>query len=226
MSPHAERDLINELLDIIIDELREMQSRGENISEDIQNRIADEIEASIRRLEELDNEIQAVEYERSQQAMAGAPVSADAQLLWTLAGGNQNAFINYLRQFPSESTQNLLNNPLEFSRVVTILNHTMPQGALPVQDGIEKAPLQSSNIWGARYDPHHQKLIVRFQGGSVYEYGGVPNIIWNAFIHGNAPAKTSGQNQYGRWWVGKNPSLGAALNFYIKAAGFPYRRIR
>ena len=34
------------------------------------------------------------------------------------------------------------------------------------------------------------------------------------------------QNQYGRWWRGKNPSLGAALNQYIKAGNFNYRRLR
>jgi len=66
---------------------------------------------------------------------------------------------------------------------------------------------------------------VRFQGGAEYEYDGVPTNIYRAFSQGNAAAKTDGQNQYGKWWQGKNPSMGAAMNQYIKQGGFNYRRL-
>ncbi len=102
----------------------------------------------------------------------------------------------------------------------------MPQGQQPIIDGIPHADLNSSNVWGANYDPKSGKMKVRFHGGSEYEYDGVPQAIFDAFIHGNADARTNGRNRYGRWWRGKNPSLGAALNQYIKAGGFNYRRIR
>jgi hypothetical protein len=67
---------------------------------------------------------------------------------------------------------------------------------------------------------------VRFQGGSEYEYDGVPMNIYNAFAKGNAAAQTTGQNKYGKWWKNKLPSLGAAMNQYIKRGNFPYKKIR
>ena len=102
----------------------------------------------------------------------------------------------------------------------------MPHGEPPVVDGIQHADLNSSNVWGSKYDPRSQKLTVRFQGGAEYEYEGVPANIYRAFARGNASARTRGRNRYGEWWPNKNPSMGAALNQYIKASGFPYQRIR
>ena len=155
-----------------------------------------------------------------------APPSNDAQLLWILAGQQEQAFISYLRSYPTPATQSLLSNPMALSDTIDQLQRQMPPGEPPVVDGIPHADLNSSNVWGAAYDPQIAKLRVRFQGGSEYEYDGVPQNIFRAFIHGNAQAKTKGKNQYGEWWVGKNPSLGAALNQYIKAGAFPYRKLR
>jgi hypothetical protein len=153
-------------------------------------------------------------------------LSNDAQLLWILSGQQPDAFISYLRTFPTPETQALLNNPSQLNATIQQLNNLMPSGQPPVIDGIPHADLNSSNIWGANYDPNSGKMQVRFQGGSEYEYDGVPENIFKAFIKGNASAKTKGKNQYGQWWVGKNPSLGAAMNQYIKQGGFPYRKIR
>ena len=104
---------------------------------------------------------------------------------------------------------------------------TPPQQPIP--------PLQpsmpSSNVNSFSYDPKTEQLYVKFQGdypmqnGSIYKYGGIPNYVADAFINGSASARTDGENDWGQWWVGKNPSVGAALNQYIKTGGFPYSRI-
>jgi KTSC domain len=152
--------------------------------------------------------------------------SNDAQLLWVLAGQDPQAFISYLRTFPTPGTSALLNDPHALNATIEQLQRMMPPGEPLVVDGIPHADLQSSNVWGAAYDRKSGKMRVRFQGGSEYEYDGVPENIFNAFIKGNAVARTTGHNQYGRWWRGKNPSIGAAMNQYIKQGNFPYRRIR
>ncbi len=101
----------------------------------------------------------------------------------------------------------------------------MPPGQPPTINGIQHSDLNSSNIWGTAYNPQTGQMKVRFQGGAEYEYEGVPQNIYRAFSKGQASAKTKGSNQYGAWWPNKNPSMGAAMNQYIKAGNFPYRRI-
>lgn len=155
----------------------------------------------------------------------GAPPSPDAQLLWILAGQQEDAFLQYLQQYSTLETQALLRNPAELERVVQFLHAMMPSGRQPVVDGIQHADLNSSTIWGHQYDPSTGKMKVRFQGGAEYEYDGIPPNIYRAFSDGSAAAQTDGQNDYGRWWRGKNPSLGAAMNQYIKQGGFSFRRL-
>ncbi len=200
-----------EWIDAILDALEEAILNGEEIPDELANLIADEIERAYQEIDEEENE---------------TPISSDAQLLWVLAGQQEQAFISYLRDFPSEETQRLLNNPTLLGKTLNRLHEMIPPGEQPVIDGIQHADLNSSNIWGTAYDPKTGKLKVRFQGGSEYEYDGVPANIYRAFQKGNASAKTSGKNQYGQWFVGKNPSMGSAMNQYIKAGKFPYRKLK
>ncbi len=197
---------------------------GEEPPPEVQELILQVLQRSQQQIQALRQEDQARREQPPTPPTGGAP-SPDAQLLWILAGQQEQAFISYLRDFPSPATRALLANPLELSRTIEYLSRIMPQGVQPVMDGIRHADLNSSNVWGVSYDPSSSRMRVRFQGGSVYEYDGIPQNIYRAFIHGNAAARTDGQNEHGRWWVGKNPSLGAAMNQYIKAGGFPYRRI-
>jgi hypothetical protein len=160
----------------------------------------------------------------STQAIGSAP-GPDSQLLWILAGQQEDAFLKYLQEYQTPETEALLRNPGELERTVQFLHQMMPSGQQPVVDGIPHADLNSSTIWGTQYDPSSGKMKVRFQGGDEYEYEGIPANIYRAFSQGDASAKTKGQNQYGKWWPGKNPSMGAALNQYIKAGNFPYRKL-
>lgn len=225
MNPQELQELLSELMQAVT---QVMQS-GEELSDEFQGLLA----------QTLNNLVTRIDESRAQQPNVspqpgGAPPSAplpaspsnDAQLLWVLAGQQPQAFISYLRTFPTPSTSQLLGNPQQLNATIVQLQRMMPEGQQPTIHGIQHADLNSSNVWGAAYDPRSGKMKVRFQGGSEYEYDGVPENIFKAFIKGNASARTKGRNQYGQWWVGKNPSLGAALNEYIKAGGFNYRRTR
>ena len=210
-------DELEDILDRLLQTIEEVMQSGEVLSDEFQGVLAETIR-------DLSNEIDEAR-EQPPPPVEGS-VSNDAQLLWVLSGSQPQAFLSYLRTFPTPATQALLNNPTALNATIEQLQRQMPQGEQPVVDGIPHADLNSSNIWGANYDPRSGKMKVRFQGGSEYEYDGVPQNIFNAFIKGNASAKTKGKNQYGKWWEGKNPSMGAAMNQYIKAGGFPYRKLR
>lgn len=149
-----------------------------------------------------------------------------ARQLWALARGNPDIFSIYMRSYPNPQIQAIGNNQSQLDSIMHQINNTQSQPPLGQADGVQQAPLQSSNVYGFRYDPLKKRLTVRFQEGSVYRYEGVPKLIFDMFAHGDGVAKTSGSNRYGRWWKGKNPSLGAALNELIKLGGFPYQKIK
>ncbi len=215
---------LEELLQELVQAITQVVQSGEQLSDEFQGLLAETLNNLVTRIDEAN--AQQPPADQPPEAPNATPPSNDAQLLWILSGQQPQAFISYLRSYPTPATQSLLNNPHALNATLEQLQHMMPQGAPVSINGIPSADLQSSNVWGARYDPKSGKMRVRFQGGSEYEYDGVPPNIFNAFIHGNASARTRGQNQYGRWWPNKNPSLGAALNQYIKAGGFNYRRLR
>lgn len=218
---------ISQIKDQIRELMREITSMGEEPPEFIQDLLMQVIEKAQAQIQELrQQDVSSAQPSPPSQGALGATPSNDAQLLWILAGQQPQAFISYLRTFPTEATQSLLNNPAQLNATIEQLSHMMPQGQPPSIHGIPHSDLNSSNIWGANYDKQSGKMRVRFQGGSEYEYDGIPPNIFNAFIKGNAAAKTNGQNQYGRWWKNKSPTLGGAFHQYIKLGGFPYKKIR
>ena len=91
--------------------------------------------------------------------------------------------------------------------------------------------MPSSNINSFGYDEDTGRLLVKFQGdypqenGPIYAYGGVPKQIFDLFRRGAVPARTHGQNRWGRWWEGKVPSMGASLYTLIREGGYPYQRL-
>jgi hypothetical protein len=119
----------------------------------------------------------------------------------------------------------LARNPGQLNRVIQQLHRQVTLPAGESEQGVPKADLQSSNIYGFQYDPRTKMLRVRFNSGSIYEYGGIPPQIFKAFKAGAVPAKTTGQNQWGAWWTGKVPSLGATFYELIRQREFPYRKV-
>lgn len=224
-------DELEQMLRDLVQAVQAVMQSGERMTDETQAAVAETLNNLYNRIEEARSQPPPEDPPEEPPGggadiLHGVDVSNDARLLWILSGSQPQAFISYLRSFPTPSTQELLRNPTLLSATIDQLDRSIPQGEQPVVDGIPHADLQSSNIWGANYDPKSGKMKVRFQGGSEYEYDGVPQNIFNAFIKGNAVAQTSGQNEYGRWWRGKSPSVGSAMHQYIKRGQFPYRKIR
>lgn len=105
-----------------------------------------------------------------------------------------------------------------------------PPGGGPGPNNIQEA-MPSSNVEGFAYDDKNNRLLVRFLGqhpnrnGPIYSYEGVPRNIFDLFRTGSIPARTNGQNKWGRWFQGKVPSIGASLFTLIKNQGYQYQRV-
>lgn len=70
---------------------------------------------------------------------------------------------------------------------------------------MERIPVQSSNLASVGYDPATATLEVEFLNGSVYQYFGVPESVYEGLL--NAPSK------------------GSYLDQHVKKAGYSYNRI-
>jgi len=167
----------------------------------------------------------AMEHARNRiTELRGEPIPAGAEQLWALAGENRQAFQSYLQSVPNAGLNALSNEPVRRENVEDRLAQRITSPAGESEDGIAKAGLQSSNVYGFSYNPRNSKLFVRFQGGGVYEYEDVPPLAFKLFQQGAIPAKTNGQNRFGRWWEGKKPSLGASFYNIIRDR-YPYQRV-
>jgi hypothetical protein len=210
---------MDELLDRLIQFMEEVAQNFDSLTEEE----ADEIsEFLIETFTQLQNQQRAPN-------PTPPPVPMGADLLWILSGNNPQAFVNYLRTYPGEGFQELARNPAQLASVIERLEQTHPGGEPGVApDGIPNTELSSSNVAGMKYDPRSGKLLVKFHGVNkepVYQYEGVPPQIFQILQHGNAFAQTKGKNRWGEWWPLKNPSIGASVNQYLKAGGYPYRRL-
>ena len=151
-------------------------------------------------------------------------VPRGAEILWLLSGENPRNFQAYLRSFPNQTLNEFGKNPAAVRNAITGFQERITPPTGEIEGGVPKSDLQSSNIYGFQYDPRGSVLKVRFNNGGVYEYEGVPPFVYKMFQRGAIPAKTSGTNAYGSWWVGKNPSLGASFHALIRDH-FPYERV-
>jgi len=215
------RRALETLLNELLSGIQEVLQSGEVLSDEFQGQIANELSQLTNEIDQISSEIGG----QSPGVSTETPMPMGADLLWILSGGQPEAFINYARTFPDAGLNALANNPSALSSVLSRLEQQMPQGERGSADGIDRAPLDSSNIYGFQYDPKSGALKVRFQSGAVYGYQGVPKQIYQIFANGAVPAKTDGKNEYGQWWVGKNPSLGAAFSALIKQGGYPYQKL-
>lgn len=152
-------------------------------------------------------------------------ISPEIGRTWHLAGGNPGVFVNYLRNMPNPEARALVSNEGQLQAVIQRLQQNQPQERNREIGGIPQAPIQSSNVWGFAYSQPERKLYVRFQGDGIYEYQNVPPSIFKEFQEGAVPAKTNGENNFGRWWRGKQPSLGASFYELIRQRNYPYQRV-
>jgi hypothetical protein len=205
---------MNELLASVSQLVDYIQSNGGNFNAEAQREISEF-------LSEVNQFIESYQEEPSIETN----IPPNVGQIWNLSGGNEQAFTDYLRQIPDPALNSLLTNPTQLRSIIRRLQENQPQERIREVEGIPQAPLQSSNIWGMAYDQRNRKAYVKFQGDGVYEYEGIPPMIFELFRRGSVPAKTNGQNQFGKWWKGKNPSLGAAFFELIRNGGYPYQKI-
>jgi hypothetical protein len=83
--------------------------------------------------------------------------------------------------------------------------------------------IKSSNVWKFKYNDKTGELVVQFQDGSVYTYSNVSLNDFESFASGSGGVcKTSGENKWGTWEVGKTPSVGASVFDVLEK--YSYRR--
>lgn len=88
-----------------------------------------------------------------------------------------------------------------------------------------KNRVKSSNVKGYRYNTEDKTLIIEFNDGSKYLYEFVDFEQFEAISKGDAVCRTSGKNQYGEWFVGKTPSVGAAIWRWLIDKGQMYLKL-
>lgn len=165
-----------------------------------------------QRIEELKNALRDIVAMVTQR---GQPLTPDLKLMLAQVMEHVASRIQQLRTETPEELPEELPTQVERSTANLTMQRDMP----------------SSNIHSFAYDDDSGKLYVRFQdkwpnqNGPVYEYGGIPKAVYELFRAGAIPAKTNGQNKWGRWWTGKKPSLGASMAALIKNGGYPYQRL-
>ena len=206
---------LQEILDLVNGLVEHLGSNAGNLSQETQQAISEFLLEINQFIEEFS------------EPQIEPPLPNGTELLWELAGRDESAFVNYLRTVPDPALNNLLRSPDALNSTISRLQQQYPIDELQRGEiaGIPEAPINSSNIYGFDYDPRSKKLAVRFQSGSIYTYDGVPPGIFMVFKQGAVPAKTNGQNQYGMWWQGKQPSLGAAFYEMIRNGGYPYQKV-
>lgn len=120
-------------------------------------------------------------------------------------------------------TLNLLMERLDEAEGVTGNTPTQPTALPPGQP--------SSNVAGMAYDDKTHSMLVQFLGkypnrnGPVYQYPNIPPVIAELLQSGAIPARTNGQNQWGKWWKGKVPSAGASVFTLLKSKNAPFKRL-
>jgi hypothetical protein len=81
----------------------------------------------------------------------------------------------------------------------------------------------SSNVDRVKYFEDTKELVVKFNDGSYYTYSDIDESVFNSIIEGDATCKTSGQNEFGEWEIGKTPSVGAAIWKYLIDKNVSYK---
>jgi hypothetical protein len=82
----------------------------------------------------------------------------------------------------------------------------------------------SSNVDKMKYNDETKELVIKFNDGSYYTYFDVDFDEFMAVVDGDASCITEGENEYGSWFVGKTPSVGAAVWEWLIDTNVRYQR--
>lgn len=84
--------------------------------------------------------------------------------------------------------------------------------------------IRSSNVRKIMYNDETKEMFIQFQDKSIYTYFEVPFQLFLDVSGGKATCITSGENKYGSWFVGKTPSVGAAVHRYLVKKNVKYKK--
>jgi hypothetical protein len=85
--------------------------------------------------------------------------------------------------------------------------------------------VNSSNVASYKYNTNNGELILTFNDGSRYRYSGVDFTEYENIVLGDATCETEGENEFGSWFVGKTPSVGAAVWKYLIDRNVRYEKL-
>jgi hypothetical protein len=85
--------------------------------------------------------------------------------------------------------------------------------------------VNSSNVDSYKYNTNNGELVLTFNDGSRYRYKGVDFNEYENIVLGDATCETDGENEFGSWFVGKSPSVGAAVWEYLIRKNVRYERL-
>lgn len=144
-------------------------------------------------------------------------------LMWDAWGGD--AGINWaarkLKEIDSKEMSSIIDD-LTNDEVLDLLN--MEFKTIYGNTRTRNNTIKSSNLWKFKYDDEMGELVLRFNNGETYTYYSVPPDVFNAIREGDGVCDTEGENQWGRWFVGKTPSVGAAIHEILIGGGFAYTK--
>jgi hypothetical protein len=83
----------------------------------------------------------------------------------------------------------------------------------------------SSNVDAIQYDTEKEELDIRFNDGETYRYFDVDYDTFEDVWRGKSSCITSGSNDFGSWFVGKRPSVGAALHKFLIKRNVRYTKL-
>jgi hypothetical protein len=90
---------------------------------------------------------------------------------------------------------------------------------------IYEGDVNSSNVESYRYNDVSGELILTFNDGSRYRYYQIDFTDYENIVLGEAECITDGENEYGSWFEGKTPSVGAAVWQYLIDKGVRYEKL-
>lgn len=76
---------------------------------------------------------------------------------------------------------------------------------------IRSKNINSSNVKSYRYNTETFELEITFNDGSKYRYFEIDYNTFENISYGDATCITTGENEFGSWYEGKSPSMGAAI---------------
>lgn len=83
--------------------------------------------------------------------------------------------------------------------------------------------LNSANVDRILFNDETGELAIQFKEGDVYIYPNQTKLMFDSLVRGEGICRTEGENKWGSWFVGKTPSIGAAVYSKLVEGDAPFR---